>query len=239
MFNKNDFRDDNNRRYVISLTHPQDIIAEQYRKLRTNLEQIRLPQSLKTIGITSTFMDEGKTTAALNLAVVYAQSQLKTLLVEADLRRPSIASAFNLKNAQGLKHYDNEEVDIKNLIHSIGPSLDVIVAGSVNQFASEFFMSQKFKSLLTQLKTQYERIIFDCPPISAVADTLTLAQEIDGFVYAVASNKTLKKAFEHAYQNLSDAGATMLGVVLTQVKTKHLGYQNYYYQAYKTTKKIS
>jgi len=212
----------------ISRVEPNSIIAEQYRKLRTNIELSNFNQELKVIGITSTNAMEGKTITAINLASVYAQSKKKTLIIDMDLRKPKIHRGFDLLNSLGLSDIITDELAYEDVIQKVDEHLHVLSSGTKLPYPSEFLTSLKLEALIKQLKQIYDRIIIDTPPMTAVADASIISALCDGMIIVIASRETDISLTKDALKDLRDNGAFIIGTVLTRVSRKDSRYMNYY-----------
>ncbi len=215
---------------IISEAEPLSVISEQYRKLRTNIEYSSFNEEFKIINITSTFKSEGKSVTALNLGAVYAQSGMKTLLIDMDVRRPKIHRAFKLSNTMGLTNIVTEDLNPTDVIQHVNDYLDVLPSGEKLPFPSEFLMSKKLQALLDDLKTKYDRIIIDTPPLTAVADASIISNIVDGTLLVVGSRRTNLENAKGAISQLKDNGGNILGAVLTRIRKKDNHYMHYYYE---------
>ena len=223
----------NHKSYIpITLTTPDSYVSEQYRKLRTNIEFSSFNQTMQTIALTSTVGGEGKTVTTINLGVVYAQSESKTLIIDMDLRKPKLHRGFNLINKVGLTDIVTEKLDYKEVIHTVRPNLDVLTSGTKLPFPSEFLMSKHVKALMAQLKKDYDRIIIDTPPMSAVADASIIARYVDGVIVVVASRLSHIETAQSVIENLKANGANIIGSVLTRIQKKDERYYRDYYYTY-------
>ena len=215
---------------AITKLEPRSIVSEQYRKLRTSIDYSTFNKELKVINITSTFPNEGKTITGINLATVYAQSNLKTLLIDMDLRKPKIHRSFGLSNSNGISDYITEGNLVDQYIDKVDENLDVLVSGQKIPFPAELLMSDKLKEMMHYLKTKYDKIIIDCPPMTAVADAMIISNFSDGTVFVIASRKTNSTIAKDSLKQLSESGANILGGVLTRVQKKDTYYgMNYHY----------
>ena len=203
---------------IISKLEPHSSISEQYRKLRTSIDFSSFNKDLKVINLTSAFPGEGKTVTCINLATVYAQSKQKTLMIDMDLRKPKIHRAFGLSNKGGLSDFITTNLAIEKNIHKIDKYLDVLVSGSKIPFPSEVLVSDKIKGMVEYLKTKYDKIIIDTPPLTAVADATIVSNFSDGTVFVIASRKTNSDVAQDVLKQLKDSGANVLGGILTKVK---------------------
>lgn len=220
---------------MISILNPKSILSEAFRTLRTNIKFVGVDKNIKSIVITSAGPEEGKSTIASNLAAVMAMAGDRVVLIDADLRRPSIHNHFNLDNASGLSDMLISDDAIKNI-----PAQDtklerlkVITSGPIPPNPSELLTTGKVDKILERLKAEYDTIIMDSSPILTVTDSLILASKTDGAVLVFLANKTAKRAGQRIRQLLKNAGVNTLGAVLNKVQLKSGGYGGYYYYSYK------
>lgn len=217
---------------VITNEEPHSSVSEQYRKLRTSIDFSNFDANIKAINLTSTFPGEGKTVTCLNLATVYAQTKQKTLLIDLDLRKPKIHRAFQLPNKGGVSGYITNEHSIENEISNVDEYLDVLVAGEKVPFPAEVLVSKKIKQMMEELKGIYDRIIIDCPPMTAVADATIISNFCDATVYVIASRNTNADIAKGAIKDLKENGANVIGGVLTRVNKSDSYYGTDYYYYY-------
>lgn len=216
---------------VITTEDPHSTVSEQYRKLRTNIDFSNFNEEIKVINLTSTYPGEGKTVTCLNLATVYAQSKQKTLIIDLDLRKPKIHRAFKLPNKGGISGYVTNQHTIQEAIINVDDNLDVLVAGEKVPFPAEVLVSKKIKDMFKQLHDLYDRVIIDCPPLTAVADATIISNYCDGTVFVIASRNTNRDIAQDALKDLKENGAKLLGGVLTRVQKRdqYYGMEYYYY----------
>lgn len=216
---------------VITTIDPHSSISEQYRKLRTSIDYSSFDQELKVLNLTSTFPNEGKTITCINLATVYAQTKQKVLLLDLDLRKPKIHRAFGLSNKGGVSDYITNEHSIEKNIHHIDEYLDVLVSGSKVPFPAEVLVSKKIKEMMVELREKYDKIIIDCPPLTAVADSTIISNFSDGTIFVVASRMTNSDIANGVLKQLRESGANLIGGVLTRVQKSdsYYGMDYYYY----------
>ncbi|EWH09408.1 putative exopolysaccharide biosynthesis protein [Catenovulum agarivorans DS-2] len=213
--------------------------AESIRSLRTGIALYNVDQQPKTIAVTSAIQGEGKSSIALNLALAYAPMG-KTLLLEADLRRPSLSSALDLKDLNsGLSDVlaTNCSID-QAIIRHCDSKLDVLLAGYIAPNPLELLSSNKFKSLLDELATRYDKIVIDTPPVLPVSDSLVLAQLVDSVVYVLRADSSKLNVVNKGLGRLNDADVQIAGVVLNEVNMKNSFFERHYsytsYEAYPT-----
>jgi capsular exopolysaccharide synthesis family protein len=216
---------------IISDYDPHSTVSEQYRKLRTNIDFSNLDKDIKVISLTSTYPGEGKTVTCLNLATVYSQTKQKTLLVDLDLRKPKMHRAFELPNKGGVSGYVTNEHPITKEIQTVNENLDILVAGEKVPFPAEVLVSKKIKDMFIELRKMYDKIIIDCPPMTAVADATIISNYSDGTIFVVASRNTNRDVAKGCLKDLSINGANVLGGVLTRVQKRdqYYGMEYYYY----------
>ncbi len=217
---------------VITNEEPHSSVSEQYRKIRTAIDYSSLDKEMKVINLTSTYPGEGKTVTALNIATVYAQTKQKTLVIDMDLRKPKNHRAFNLRNHGGVCEYVKNDHEISDDIVQVDEYLDVLVAGKKVPFPAEVLVSKKINEMMDELRKQYDRIIIDCPPLTAVTDATIISNFCDGTVYVIASRHTNVDAAKECLKTLKDTGANVLGGILTRVQKRDQLYGRQYYYYY-------
>ncbi|MGU3395387.1 CpsD/CapB family tyrosine-protein kinase [Priestia sp. D51] len=219
------------KRRLLAHNSPKDPVAEQYRTIRTNIQFSNVDQDIKTIVLTSSGAEEGKSTTSSNLATVYAQQGLKVLLIDADLRKPTGHYTFRLENHIGLTNVLTRQSTLAQAVQeSEIPHLSVLTSGPIPPNPSELLASAQMAELLKEMKKQFDMIIFDTPPILAVADAQILANQVDGTILVVSSGKTEKDAALKSKELLSNAKGKLLGVVLNNRKVEDGNYYYYYGQ---------
>lgn len=203
---------------LITVAKPKSVAAEQFRTVRTN---IHFMAALKTIAFTSANISEGKSTVAANLAVVWAQEGKSVLLIDADMRRPTLNSTFDLTGQSGLSTVlssDQSEVNLNDLIQESGiEGLSLLPSGAVPPNPAELLSSQRMKVLLEAVKSQYDRVVLDVPPMLEVTDTQTIAGSVDGVVLVVRQGMTQKAGVRRVVELLKMSHARLLGYVMNDV----------------------
>jgi len=202
--------------------------AEAYRILRTNIEFNRKSPDAKTISIVSGGPGEGKSTTLVNLAFIAAQGGYSTLIVDADLRRPVQHAMFEVGNKTGLTNYLTTEMPLENVILPTKvPNLSLIPSGPLPSDAVGILNSQRMSDLIAELKSRYDIVFFDSPPMLGVSDASVLASEVDQTIIVVQHRRFPRAMLTRVKQAVVGVGGTVLGVVLNNVDLKHD--QNYYY----------
>ena len=212
--------------------HPQSTAAEGFRTIRAAIALMPNADKFRVITVTSTIPSEGKSLLTTNLAIVTSQTGLKTLLVDGDLRRPSVHKAFQLHSPVGLSSYLMNTVEnLDGIIHTTEvPNLDVVCAGAVPSTPSELLGSKRMRQFLQEAGRRYDRVFVDCPPVSAVSDPLVVAAMTDGVVFVTKFNKIRREHARKSLQRIQDAGIRILGVVLNDIDFE--GKDSYYYSYY-------
>ena len=212
--------------------HPQSNAAEGFRTLRAAIALSPGSDKYRVVAVTSTIPAEGKSLVASNLAIVMAQTGLKTLLVDADLRRPSVHKVFRLQSPIGLSSYLLGKVSrVDEFVHtSEVPHLDVVCCGAVPSSPSELAGSKRMRQFLEEVRGRYDRVILDCPPVSAVSDPLIIASLSDGVTFVTKFNKIRRDHARKTIQRIQDSGIHILGVVLNDIDFE--GKDSYYYSYY-------
>lgn len=221
----------NQVRQLIAQINPRSPISEQYRTLRTNMEFSSVDKELKTIMVTSSSPSEGKSMTTANLAVVYAQQGKKVLLIDADLRKPTVHYTFRLDNLRGLSNILVNEARLEEAAYATGINdLDVISSGPIPPNPSELLGSRRMESFIQEASKLYDYIIFDTPPVLAVTDAQILANIVDGTILVIRSGQTESELAIKAKEALEPAKAKLLGAVLND-RDKGSTTNYYYYGA--------
>jgi len=216
-------------RSVIANDNPKSPIAEQYRTIRTNLQFASVDKELETMIVTSPGPSEGKSLTTANVAVVFAQQGKKVLLVDADLRKPTVHYTFRADNTSGLSNYLVRNRSLKELAkESRVENLDLLPSGPIPPNPSELLGSTMMERLIEEAKEYYDMIIFDTPPVLAVTDSQVLSKFVDGALLVVRSKQTEQEAAGKAKEQLEQSRANILGVVLNDLEAKDSNYYYYY-----------
>ena len=219
-------------RYLQCHLHPQSNPSESIRSIRAAVALGDHGEKLRVLTVTSTLPSEGKSVIAANLAIAMAQTGFRTLLVDADMRRPRLHKAFQLHSPTGLPAYlTGKTEDMDELIHTTEvPNLDLICCDSGSSQSTELVASRRMVQFLDEVRKRYDRIILDCPPVSAVSDPLVVSSLADGCVFVAKFNKVRREHARKSIQRLVDAGVHICGVLLNDIDFE--GRDSYYYSYY-------
>lgn len=213
-----------------TLANPKSQFAEAFRALRTSLLLSIAGGEPKVILLTSSTPSEGKTTVSINLACILAQRGVRVLLIDADLRRPTVHHRFGLNGKVGLTSVLTGSVALEEAIQTVPevPMLDVLVSGPVPPFPTEMLGSQTMRDLIERCRGIYTHIVMDSPPLLSVTDSVVLARDSDAVVLIVRHGKSSKHAVRRGRDLLQRAGATVTGIVLNAVDLNSPEYYAYY-----------
>ncbi|WP_026021502.1 CpsD/CapB family tyrosine-protein kinase [Paenibacillus senegalensis] len=218
------------RRPIITQTNPKSPISEAYRTLRTNVDFSSIDEELQVVMVTSAGPGEGKSTTVTNLAVTYAQSERKVLIIDADLRKPTMHHTFVCSNRIGLTTILIGKAAWQNAVQETGiPGLEVITSGPVPPNPSEILASQRMRELLQELKQHYDLVLLDTPPALVVTDAQITATQSDGILLVLNSGKVKREHALKAKANLEHVKGRVLGIVLNNVERKGSDSHYYYY----------
>jgi capsular exopolysaccharide synthesis family protein len=207
---------------------PKSIIAEAYRTLRTNIKYYSFDKEIRTIVVTSAEMAEGKSTVAGNIAMSFAQSEKKVILVDCDLRKPSVHKNLKSSNLIGLSEVLIGKVDLKKAIQKRNDYFYFLTSGKIPPNPSEMLASSAMTNLIVKLKEEYEIIILDTAPLKAVTDAQVLSTKVDGTVVVVRATITKRESVIEAKNLLDKVGANIIGTVLNAVENPRGKYYYYY-----------
>lgn len=218
--NGNDYTDG-----LVTMTDPAGVASEAYRSLRTNLLYAVVDKPLRVVLVTSPGASEGKSTTCANLANVLAQAGNETLLIDADLRRPSVHKFFGLRNFRGVMNVLIGENEFSEILVEPLPSLKVAPTGPVPSNPSEILGSSRFADLLKEARNGFDYVIIDSPPVGVVPDPLILAAQSDAALLVLDAQGTRKDSLRKAMRSLQSVGASVIGTVANNLEEgKNPGY---------------
>ncbi|PLR76043.1 capsular biosynthesis protein [Bacillus sp. V3-13] len=217
------------KRKLIAKLDPKSPISEQYRTIRTNIQFSTVDKDIRSLMVTSSGPGEGKSTTIANLAVVFAQQGKKVLLIDADMRKPTVHYTFNLTNTFGLTTVLTKQTGLMEAAAESGEkNLFILPSGPVPPNPAELIGSKAMDDLLEKAYEQFDMVLFDTPPVLAVTDAQILANKCDGTLLVVSSGKTEIDHASKSKELLINAKGKLLGVVLNNKKVKDSAYYYYY-----------
>ena len=219
-----------NNRYIITSFNPQSPISEQYRTIRTTIDFKMADQGIKSFLVTSSEAAAGKSTASANIAVAFAQQGKKVLLIDGDLRKPTVNITFKVQNRVGLTNILMHQSSIEDAIQGtrLSENLTIITSGPIPPNPSELLASSAMKNLIDSVSDLFDVVLIDTPPLSAVTDAQILSSYVGGVVLVVRAYETKKESLAKTKKILEQVNANILGVVLHGVDSSDsLSY--YYY----------
>ena len=232
----NIFQIERNERYdyLVTKEQPLSYTSECFQKVLINIDYANLDNDMKVLQFTSTLASEGKSTFISNLAYLLGQKGKKVILIDLDLRKPKMNRVFNVTNREGLTDYLSGKVQYENVIrHSEEMGVDFIVGGEKTTSVVNVLEAKKLKELIIRLKSEYDYVLLDTPPVIAVSDALYVAKLADGVIFLVAQNVAKKSLVKEAIQTLKHNNVHIIGTVLTQVDLKNGSYGYGYDYSYK------
>lgn len=218
---------------LVTQNDPKNPAAEAYRVIRTGIQFAQAGKELQTIALTSCTPNEGKSTTIANLAVVLTQAGKSVLLIDCDMRNPTVHKNFNLSNKVGLSSCISMGTALSDAIQKTSiEGLYALTGGVIPPNPSELLGSEQMKNVLQRAKEQYDYVLIDTPPVLPVTDALIVSRFVDGMILVIASAEVKVEMARDVKNQLVNAGANILGVVLNKVRSEHHGYGYGYYYYY-------
>ena len=216
------------------LTRPSSPMAEAFRSLRTSVLPSTAPRPPQTLLVTSAQMGEGKTSTATNLAMSFAQRQGPVLIIDADMRRPSVAKTLGVGNEKGLSSFLTGAHSLDDVLiqYERIPNLWILPAGPRPPDPAELLSSHMMDATLKDLLKRFTQVVIDSPPLLLVTDAVILSAMVDGVILVVSSGTTARGALSRAHRILDNAGSRVLGMVLNKVDMRFDTYYGSYYGPY-------
>ena len=217
-------------RKLVTSVAPTSIISEQFRKVRTNINFSMVENELQTLLFTSTSIGEGKSTIAANVGIVFAQEGKKVLLVDADLRKPTMHYTFHKPNSPGLTNLLSSHCSLDQVVKESGINgLYLITCGPIPFNPAELLSSTSMDIFIREVRAKYDIIIFDAPPTLSVSDAQILSNKCDGTILVISSGEAEKVDVLKAKEALLSSKANIIGTILNNYK---IDKNHYYYQYY-------
>jgi len=217
---------------IVPYVSPRAAVWEAYRSLRTSILLSHSGKPPRTLLVTSALPGEGKTTTAINTAIVLAQTGARTLLIDLDMRKPEVGRKFGLNGKQGMSIFLSGNSDLSSqIIETSYDNLYVIPAGPQPPNPAELVGSERWSKALGLLSEYFQYVVIDSPPVLSVADPVILSTKVDGVIIVVHAGKTAREAVRKARTTLAGVGATVLGAMINNVDLDN-GHYSYYYKYY-------
>jgi capsular exopolysaccharide synthesis family protein len=206
-------------------SQPRSLLAEEYRSIRTNIDFLRRNRRIQVILITSPHSGDGKSTSASNFAISLAQTGRKVLLIDADLRKPSLHRIHHLPNSVGMTDLLTDRLSDRDVVKKTHvATLDLVTAGHQEPNPAELLTSSRLNEFIDRLRDLYEFVIVDSPPILAVTDPAILSTVTDGVVLVVRADKLRHHDAEATLERIESLGAAVLGMIVNGTSQENVGY---------------
>lgn len=214
---------------LVTILNPKSIVAEQFRMVRTNLEFSIVDKDLKSFLVTSLAPSSGKSTISANLATTFAAQGKKVLLVDTDMRKPTIHKIFKLRNNEGLSTLITskeamtsdyiEKIDVENMF--------ILTSGPTPPNPAELISSKRMEQLIDEMEQIFDLVIFDTPPVLAVADSQIMAGKVDGTLFVLRKGVDRKEQIITAKERMDSVNANVLGAIYNRIEPTDA---SYYYE---------
>ncbi|MFB9278546.1 CpsD/CapB family tyrosine-protein kinase [Cohnella cellulosilytica] len=214
------------RRAIITVDNPVSVHAEAYRTLRTNVQWSSVDHPLRTLLVTSAEQGAGKSTTAVNLAAAFALMGKKTVIVDADMRRPAQHCYFNKTNRAGLSNLLKGQFTLRQTVQETHvEGLSLLPSGTIPHNPAELLAGQRMDELLAELRQEYEFVLLDTTPVLAVTDAQVLGAKVDGVLFVLQCRSTKRELARKAIAQLEYMQSNVIGTVLNRTKKKKASYR--------------
>ena len=210
------------------LDDPKSYYAEAFRTIKTNIKYSSADKHKKVLLVTSTEAGEGKSTISSNLALSLSQDNKKVIIIDGDLRKPSVHKQFGISGSVGLTELLIGEKSINDIKHKVNPYLDAVTSGHIPPNPAELLASEEMEKLIEKLREEYDYVIIDTNPIGLVADAQILSSKVDGVILVARYEKTKKENLLSCKKMIDQVGGNTLGGVLNGIDEKRGKYYYYY-----------
>lgn len=210
------------------LDDPKSYYAEAFRTIKTNIKYSSADKHKKVLLVTSTEAGEGKSTISSNLALSLSQDNKKVIIIDGDLRKPSVHKQFGISGSVGLTELLIGEKSINDIKHKVNPYLDAVTSGHIPPNPAELLASEEMEKLIEKLREEYDYVIIDTNPIGLVADAQILSSKVDGVILVARYEKTKKENLLNCKKMIDQVGGNTIGVVLNGIDEKRGKYYYYY-----------
>lgn len=230
MFNRKKKTETADRPGLVVVNKPSSVVSEQFRTIRTNIQFSMVDETLRTVVVTSAGPTSGKSTIAANLAATFASKEKKVLLVDSDLRKPTVHKVFKVRNNDGLTTLLTDRTtnldDVIYRTHTDG--LYILTSGAVPPNPAELLASKRMEEIKQEMLDYFDMVIFDMPPLLAVTDAQVMASKTDGVLFVIPKGQATKEEVTKAKDLLEKVQANVLGAVLNRVEKSDDSYYYYY-----------
>ena len=213
---------------LILESNPNSMEAEAYKTIRTYIEYSSVRSRIKTLLITSPDSKDGRSTVCGNLGLAFSEYGKSVIILDCDLRKPSLHKLFNISNNFGLIDIIKDADKLEEAINHYNSNISIITSGTIQPNPSEILGSEEMDNLLKLLSKRYDIIILDSPPIGVVTDAQVLSTKVDGTIMVIMAEKTKSKRVDEAINSLKNVNSNIIGLVLNGVKNLDDIYQKYY-----------
>ena len=215
------------RKYYLVNEDSNFLIKESYKSIRTNLMSLlSVYEGSKSFVITSPETTDGKTLTVSNVAISFAQLGYKTLVIDADMRKPKLHKIFNAESSVGLADYLGGFIDKLPVHKTVYENLDIVTAGTIPPDPTRLLLSSSFTKMLEHAKESYDYILFDAPPVNLLTDAVLISKQTLGCVLVVRYNFTTKDGLVTAVKEIENGNADLLGIILNHVDLDSKTYKN-------------
>lgn len=215
---------------LVVVSKPNSVVSEQFRTIRTNIQFSMVDEDLKSIVITSAGPGSGKSIVSANLAATFASEDKRVLLVDADLRKPTVHKTFRVRNNDGLTTLLTDRgAQIENMIYRTHvEGLYALTSGAIPPNPAELLASKRMDELMKEMEKEFDLIVYDMPPIIAVTDAQIMASKVDGTIFVLPKGQASKEEALKSKELLEMVNANVLGVVFNRVEKSSDSYYYYY-----------
>ncbi|WP_028273560.1 CpsD/CapB family tyrosine-protein kinase [Atopococcus tabaci] len=231
MFGKKKKKNESSTRAgLVVVNKPKSVISEQYRTIRTNVQFSMVDQEFKSIVITSDAPGAGKSLTSANLAATFASEDKRVLLVDADMRKPTVHNTFRVRNTDGLTTIlTDRHTQLQDKIYKTSvDNLYILTSGPIPPNPAEMLSSERMDRLQEEMESLFDLVIFDTPPLTAVTDAQIMAGKTDGVIFIVRNKVAIKEQILESKQLLEMVGANVIGAVMNRIDKKEDSYYYYY-----------
>lgn len=230
LFKKRKDTNNSERPGLVVVNKPSSVVSEQFRTIRTNIQFSMIDETIKTIVVTSAGPSSGKSTIAANLAATFASEDKRVLLVDSDLRKPTVHKTFKVRNNDGLTTLlTDKQTHVEDVVyrtHTDG--LYILTSGAIPPNPAELLSSKRMEEVKQQMLQYFDMIIFDMPPVLAVTDAQVMSTKTDGVLFVIPQGQASKEEVHMAKDLLEKVKANILGAVLNRVDKSDDSYYYYY-----------